>query len=335
MPRAAILSLHRWLALAFAPFLLLQALTGTALILHAAANPPGSSAPASPHVGPLVKGAEQALPGFRVTRLYLSPAPFAELRAPDGQARYAALDPATGRATATGPLWHFPYRAAVQLHYRLGIGRLGMAIVLANGAALAILAISGAAYWWPGRSRMIAALAVRGNLPPRFRLRQWHRTVGMSAAALALYSAATGITLLAPDVLAEPARTGTATVPQIDGPRIDRTVAAAQARFPGAVLRDIRFPPADRLDINFSAPERNPRAVHTVSARPSDGAILMAVPAKDNPVLWMKVLALHTGEQFGPGGMALLLAESGALAFLVWAGLRMWLQARAGKRKAK
>ena len=341
MRRAAVLSLHRWLALAFAPFLLIQALTGAVLVIHETMDTFKSQRQASAPVSRMVEGAIAALPGHRVTRLYVGTAPFAELSGPDGAAGYASVDPATGTTLSAGRLWRFPYRAIVQVHYRLASGGTGLVIVLTTGAVLAVLAISGAVFWWPGRTKALRALAVRRNLPARFRLRQWHRTVGVLAATLALFSAGTGLLLAGPDVLAltaSPDATPAASAmppvaPPVKPDQIDRAVALAQAQFPDAALRDIRFPAADRLDLNFAAPERNPRAVHVVSVRISDGTIVKTVPAAENPVLWMKVLSLHTGESFGLAGIVLLLGESGSLAFLVWAGLRMWLQARARKQK--
>lgn len=325
MRRAGFLTLHRWLGLALAPFVLFQALTGTVLVLHElpARTPPARMA----SVIAFKAAAEAALPGARLTRLYL-PGPggddaFAELSGPG----YAALDGVTARVLYRGPLWHFPYRAAVQLHYRLAGGTPGMVLVALTGAVLMLSTLSGLVFWWPGRGRLVQALKVRPGLTPRVRLRQWHRTIGALAASLALFSATTGLLLIAPDLLATaPLRASAGPAPTAR--QIEAAIAAAQARFPGAVLRDVRFPAADRLDLNFAAPERNPRAVHVVWVRPSDGAVLKAIPAEANPVLWMRVLSLHTGQSFGPAGMALLLAEAAALVFLAIAGTRMWLTAR-------
>jgi uncharacterized iron-regulated membrane protein len=215
-----------------------------------------------------------------------------------------------------------------------------MVAVLLVGLALALSALSGLIHWWPAGNRLRAALKIRRGLPARLRLRQWHRLTGAVTSAFALFSAVTGVVLIAPDLLtaiapAAPAATTAPPAPPTAG-QIDAAVAKARAAFPGAALRDLRLPPADRIDLNLDAPERNARAVHTVSVRPSDGAVIKAVPARDNPVLWMKVLALHTGQGLplvGPlAGPLLLLAEAAALIFLAWAGWQMWFNAR---RKAK
>jgi len=336
MRRTGLLSLHRWLGLIMAPFLLVQALTGAFLVVREAtvATPPV----VVPSAGTFVAAARAAQPGFRVTRLFLpastGPAAFAELSGPDGRRSYTALDGATARPLESGGLWRFPYRALLQLHYGLASGTAGLMVVAALGAALVLSAAAGLAVWWPGLRRIPQALKVRRKLPGHARLRQWHRSVGAVIAVLTLFSGTTGVLLSVPDVIDAMAPVGVpaAFAPALSPAQIDAALAAAQARFPRARLRDVRFPPGDKLALDFDAPERNARAVHVVVVRASDGTVLKALPARDNPVLWMKVLSLHTGETFGPAGLALLLVEAGALVFLAIAGAAMWLRTR---RKAK
>jgi len=128
MRRAGLLPLHRWLGLALAPFLLIQALTGALLVLHEATVP--HPPPVMARTGQFVDAAQAALPGLRVTRLYLpgstGPTAFAEMSGASGARAYAELDAATARPLATGALWRFPYRAAVQVHYRLASGTGGL-----------------------------------------------------------------------------------------------------------------------------------------------------------------------------------------------------------------
>lgn len=338
MRRPAILSLHRWLGLILAPFLLVQAFTGSVLVLHELFASPAPAASRSAPLSTLIARAEAAEPGYAVRRVYLPAGPgltaFAELQGPAGASAYAELDGASGEILRKGALWRFPYRAAVQVHYRLASGTPGMVLVLLTGLMLALATLSGLVHWWPGRGRVIAALKVRPKLPPRLRLRQWHRTVGAIGALLALFSATTGVLLIAPDLSAgAPPAPALARTPARLPSAIDAAMAAARARFPGAVPRDVRLPPDGRLDVNFHAPGRNPRATHTVSVALDGARVIRAIPAARNPVLWMKVLPQHTGESFGAPGPLALLAEAGALLFLSVAGPLMWLQAR--KRKAR
>lgn len=333
MTRAAFLVWHRRVALVFAPLLLLQALTGAALVFKgplARAFDPAAMTRTGPGIAPvslLAAQAADAVPGARVTRIFFPASPqdiaLAEI---DGGASYAALDPGSGAVLRSGSVWRFPLEAALQLHYRLMDGRLGMALVLANGLALALLAATGLKHWWPGRGRVVKGLKINRRAPGRVRLRQWHRSGGVLASLLVLFSATTGVLLAAPDLLDAPA--APAPVPPRTPAQIDRAVASARAAFPGRSVRDVRFPAAELIRVNLLAPDRNARAVHVVSVRLSDGAVLDALPARDNPALWMKVLSLHTGDSFGLTGRLLLLGEALVLAALALSGPWMWWRAR-------
>jgi uncharacterized iron-regulated membrane protein len=214
-------------------------------------------------------------------------------------------------------------------------GRLGLLLVLANGLSLALIAGSGLAFWWPGRGRALKSLVIRKAAPQRVRLRLWHRSGGVTISIVLLFSAVTGLLLVAPDIAEDggPAVIRPATARSLT--RIDAAVARARAQFPAAQLHDIRFPQADRIEINFSAPARNPRAVHTVKISLSRGELLRSLPAEHNFVLWMKILPLHTGESFGITGRVALLIEALVLSFLTISGPTMWWRARRAKRGGK
>lgn len=341
--RPSLLIFHRRLALTMAPLLLLQALTGSVLLFRTEiartidprAMVRSSSAPDAP-ISTLTARTEAALPGFRVTRLFLPATPrdtaFALLADDQGSARYAAVDPGNGALLAAGGIWRFPLEAALQLHYRLMDAKVGMTVILANALALMILSITGTAFWWPGRKRAIKALAIRAAAPPRARLRQWHRSTGILLALPVLFSATTGLLLILPD-LAEPAGVAASPTPTPGADAIDQAVARAAAAFPGEPIRDIRFPQADRIDVNFLAPQHGPRAVDVASVSLSGGQLLKRIPAAENPALWMTVLPLHTGDSFGIGGRIILLVEAIALIFLACSGPLMWWHARRPRRR--
>jgi len=341
--RPSLLIFHRRLALVVAPLLLLQAMTGSVLLFRAeiarliephamARTGPGRDVP----VSAMTARAEAALPGFRIARLHLPATPrdtaFAQLTDRQGALRYAAIDPGNGRLLAAGTIWRFPLEAALQLHYRLMDAKAGMAVILANALALIFLAATGTAFWWPGRKQAAKSLAIRAGAPPRARLRQWHRSTGVLLSFPVLFSATTGALLIVPD-LAEPAGATPIATPAPGAAAIDRAVAHAAAAFPGERLRDIRFPQADRIDVNFFAPRQGPRAVDVASVSLSDGQLLKRIPATENPALWMTILPLHTGDRFGIGGRILLLIEALALIFLACSGPLMWWHARRPKRR--
>lgn len=333
MRRAGFLTWHRRLALLFAPLLLMQALTGAVLLFHAPLTRmiyPVVGTEGTLPVSRLVEAAGLAVPQARVTRLYLPEtahdAARAELLNRDDTIRYVALDAATARVLQVGGYAAFPLEAALQWHYRLMDGTTGLAIVLANGLVLILLAGSGMAFWWPAKGRFAKSLAINARMPGRVRLRHWHRSGGVVAAIAVLFSAMTGVLLAAPDVLPVPAAAEPAFVPMPE--QIDAAVAVAQRQFPHARIRDVRFAQADRLAVNFFAPARNPRAVHVVAVRLSAPEVLKSQPAATNDVLWMKVLPLHTGESFGLLGQLFLLIEALVLAALAISGPWMWWQAR-------
>ena len=343
------MSWHRRVALVFAPLLLLQALTGALLLfkepLARIIDPAGmevSGNGARPaEVSLLLAKASSIDPDYRVARLFLPQneraTVFAQLNDAAGRTHYASLDPSTGAVLAFGTVWRFPLEAALQLHYRLMDGTAGLAIVLGNGIALIWLAGTGLMTWRPARGRILKSLAIRGNLPARIKLRQFHRSAGVLVSIVVLFSAVSGILLAYPDLAdAGSAPQGLAVEPY-NSAQVDAAIALASSRFPEARIRDIRFPLADRLDINFFAPERNPRAVHVVSVAPKHRRIIRVIPAHQNDEVWMTVLPLHTGDSFGLAGRILLLAEAAALAFLAVSGPIMWWRARKGirsKRKA-
>lgn len=340
--RPQLLVFHRRLALIIAPLLFLQALTGLALLFknelgRLASPPPMQTATArNVPISTIVSGATEALPGYRVSRIFLPATPldtaFVHLVTADGTTRYAAVDPGNGQALASGPVWRFPAEAALQIHYRLLDGRFGMAVVLVNGIALALMAATGMLYWWPGGRRIGKSLTIKASAPPRARLRQWHRSIGVILTPLVLFSATTGILLILPDLTA-PQPPAASAPPPASAARIDTAFDRALAAAPDARVRDIRFPAADRIDVNFYAPRYNSQAVDLVSVRHSDGTVLKTMPAQDNPALWIAILPLHSGTEAGIAGRILLAIEGLALMILAVTGPLMWWQARRPKRR--
>ena len=350
MIKRTFLKWHRWIALAFAPLLLLQATTGAVLALKDIVAPIVPSAPvfqplAQRHDGSpasistLKAKLERYFPRYSVTRLFLpstsQSAAFAQLDNPDGEHRYAVVDPNDGRIMKSGSIWRFPFEAALQLHFQLMKPSVGIAIVIANGAALAIVALSGLVFWWPGRKNMVKALTIRRSANANLMLRQYHRSTGAVIAVIVLFSAVTGVLLDIPNLPPVRAAPPSRQAMHPTALAIDRAVALASAQFPASALRDIRFGTDGTLAINFFAPERNPRAVHVVLVDAASHQLLKAVPAQANTASWMTILPLHTGESFGLPGQLLLLIGVFALIFLTISGPLTWWRSRASKRSRK
>lgn len=338
MTRPTWLRIHRVIGLAMAPFLLLQALTGALLLYRGPAarliDPTGLTSRAR---GPVISAgnaaarAAGALPGHHVTRLFAPDVDgatwFAQLGDANGRAAYASIDPAGGAVLRKGGPFAFPVEAALQIHYRLMAGRVGMAVVMFNALALLAMAVSGLRFWWP-KCNVAKALSIRWTLSPRLVLRQAHRTAGVGAAACLILIAGTGLLLVVPELTED-----SAVVAPVDAPAaaIDRSMALAQSAFPDSNLRDMRFD-GDRLIVNFHAPERNARAVHRAIVTLDRPHIIRATRAEANGALWMMVLPFHAGDVIGPVGPALLMLVALMLAALCISGPLMWWQAAAQRR---
>ncbi len=339
MTRAQWLRIHRIVGLSMAAFLLVQSLTGAMLLyrgpLARLIDPSGmtsAGAGSAISIGAVVATADKALPGYHAIRINapetVGATWLAQLTDQQGHSAYASIDPNGGEIRRAGGLWYFPIEAALQIHYRLVAGKTGMVIITLNALALLFMLASGLAYWWPKRN-LAKALAIRLTASPRLILRQAHRTLGVAMAACLAIIASTGLLLIVPDLF----ETGTP-APRLSLPitAIDQGLALAQNAFPASTLNDARLN-GDRMIINFRAPERNARAVHRVVVDIAASRIVSAIPADQNPALWMTVLPIHTGDILGLIGGALWLIIAIALATLALSGPIMWWHVRTQRRR--
>ena len=151
--------------------------------------------------------ANRTTAGYAVTRLFAPDADgatyFAQMGNRDGAVRYASVDPAGGAVLRSGNVLAFPVEAALQIHYRLMAGTVGIAVIGLNGLALLAMVASGLAYWWPKRGKMGKALAIRWTLSPKLVLRQCHRTAAVLLSAFLLFMATTGLLLVVPELLSK------------------------------------------------------------------------------------------------------------------------------------
>ncbi|MDO7836786.1 PepSY-associated TM helix domain-containing protein [Sphingobium sp. HBC34] len=339
MTRPQWLRIHRIIGLAMAAFLLVQALTGALLLYRGPAtrliDPAGMTSRGTGPVisaGDAVARAASALPGHHVTRLFAPDGEgatwFAQLQDGQGHMAYASIDPAGGALLRKGGLFTFPVEAALQIHYRLLAGKAGMTVVMLNGIALLMMAVSGLYFWWPRRN-FAKALTIRWSLSPRLVLRQAHRTTGVVAAAFLILIAGTGLLLIVPELTDG----GATAMPSAAPPAmIDRSLRLAQSAFPENSLRDLRID-GGRMIVNFAAPERNARAIHRAIVTLDQPRIIRATRAETNGAMWMVVLPIHAGDVIGPAGPALLVLVALVLAALSLSGPILWWQARAQRRR--
>lgn len=326
MSRKSLLVWHRRIALALAPLVLFQALTGLVLLFAPAATPAGDS----PAIAPshLAHQADAAMAGYHTFRLDYpeNGAVEARLTGPAGAAAYVRLDPATARVLDQGPLWHFPWRVAQEWHYSLLAGACGSVVVAVEAIGLLLLAISGLAYWWPSGGRFRQALAIPARAPKRMKLRLWHRSTGVLASALLVLVAGTGLLLvwplMAPSAPAAPRKD--AALP------LDQAAAIARAALPAQALRDIRIAPTGHATFHFAAQSANHWDLDTVTLEP-DGTPTIS-RAANAPAPWMRLLPLHTGDALGMFGKLVIASLAAALVFLTISGTIAWNRARKGKR---
>lgn len=340
MASKRVLSFHRWIALVFAPFLLLQALTGSALLFRSelsAVIEPARSTPQGEtvSVSALYNAARDLRSGVTPTRIFLPGHPdgaaFAHLSDSDGTTSYAMIDPGNAAVIAEGGVWRFPLQAALNLHYQLNAGQAGMLLVCIYGTALAILALTGLWHWWPGRRRALKSLKIPARTPQRLKLQMWHRSTGAVTAIGLIVVAVTGVLTAVPSLAISSLWT-TTPAPAASFPysaeQIDSGIAMAQAEFPQGRLRDIRFRPDGSLAVNFRAPRDGPWAVDTVTVDPAKPDAISAMPTEANDALWTITYPLHTGTIIGPLGRYLILALAAALVFLAISGPLQWWRAR-------
>jgi uncharacterized iron-regulated membrane protein len=342
MKKASFLSLHRWVALAFAPLILLQAITGGILLFREPLGWPfdpavtaSQSQGATAQVANLAAAAERGT-GRRIERLYLprseGGAALARMQG-EGVPYIATLDPVTAEILAQGTIWRFPTEAALDLHYQLLSPPVGAFVVILTGLGLFVIAASGATFWWPGRGRIVQALKVRKGLKGMIRLRAWHRTAGALAVAVIGFSSVTGLAIAV--TILPPLSTPPAGIrPPLSFEATGSAVAVAREEFPQAALRDVRFRPDGSFLLNFQVPGRNVYALHLVAVDPSGRTVVEATPVSERTELWVTLLPLHAGTFLGALGTLLLALEAVALLFLAVSGPLSWWRKTRKKSRA-
>jgi uncharacterized iron-regulated membrane protein len=336
MTKAALLRIHRYAGLLAALFLFVQALTGCLLVYRDDAarliDPAGMQRKTTGGMAPLasVLAAARAVEsGAAIERLYYPASKqgtfLVQMHDEAGKLRFASVDPGNATVLRHGGLWTFPVEAALKVHYTWLAGKAGTAVVVLSGFCLLTLGISGISFWWPRRRQFLKNLEIRTHLSARLVLRQAHRTAGVLVSPILALMAVTGLMIAIPILLeAEAGAVGTTVI----HPSTAKGVALAQAQFPGATIRDVRFPDATHIAVNFNAPERNSRAVHKASVDLISQQVVNTQAADQDGALWVIALPLHAGDAFGTVGHLLILLSGMTLAGLAVTGPLMWWQAR-------
>lgn len=356
--KTTFLKLHRWTGLTVGLLLVVQALTGTALVFRDELErlvDPGlvvAGGPARVPVQSVIDAVRAAHPGAAVLRVELPRADDQALMVRSeggGQRRLTAVDPFSGAIVLDGIATSWPLEWVFNLHENLLVGSIGQTIIGIEGLALIFLAGSGVVYWWPGRKRLRQGFRVKLDASADLRWRTLHRAGGAGISVLLLASALTGVMM----VWKDPLRDGLATVvtvarrpaPKIaaqpDAPMVpvDRLIAQARARFAYAPLRQLRFPSGGRVVAVFlDSGRRSIRAdgssqVYFNAYTGADLGDYVAgeLPPSSEFLDWL--YTVHTGLWAGLLSRLLLLFTGIALAGMAVSGLWLWYTRTARRRR--
>jgi uncharacterized iron-regulated membrane protein len=363
---AVLRRVHRWIGLALALPLILQAATG--LIL--AADPFVSSIEGVPAaIGPLT--APSALRNVDATAILAA----AHTAVPSDQqpSRWRMLPDASVAIDFTAPNQRLPasqvgvdvlsnqvmwvrqnpdsvYRWAHSLHETLLLGLQGRSIVGWIGVGLLLLALSGIPLWWPPRRRWRTGFTVTPRARGWRLQRELHGAAGIWMLLLLLMQSVSGIALAFPQTAraiaglpTQPPRGGrSAGAPGLDpNHAIAAGIAAAEAQFPRATVQDLRLPGlADRPMVAFlrldGDREGAPRA--TVMIDMTTARVLSIQDPRKAPI-GLSVLnwlhAVHDGGAAGPAGRLVMCLFALMLPVFPVTGLAMWMLRRRQRRRAR
>lgn len=353
-----LLSVHRWIGIPLALLMVVQALTGMALVFRDELEPivhpelrVEASGPRVP-VQALIDTAQNAHPEATVSRVEVpqSAAQAVLLKLQDdGHQRLVAVDPYRNVIVHDGFADAWPLEWIFMIHYELLAGPSGEQIVAIEGALLLLLAITGPIVWWPAGGRLRQGFRVKLDATADLRWRTLHRAVGAGAAAFLIVMAVTGALMVWKDplravlrpvatvqikpVVKVAERPGVALMP------VDAMVAKAQLLY-DAPLRQVRFA-QDRRFVGIYLDRTDtvrPDAMTQVYFDGYTGAELgRYVPgtlsAATEVIDWF--YTVHTGVWGGLFGRVLAIVVGVVLVGLSITGVWLWWTRTAKKRRNK
>jgi uncharacterized iron-regulated membrane protein len=348
--RSALILFHRWLALAVSVFILVVAVTGSALVFEGAMD--RGLHPALWRVSPtgqkvsldtLLAHARVVAPK-PITGITLSPADDRAYVVQSG-ALQIFVDPYSGGIVGKRTIdeWNktLPRRLHV-LHVSLMASKAGGEIVGIATVAALLLVVTGIIIWW--REKL---WRVRWSASWKRIVFDLHHSLGVFAALVLLVITTSGLfihyeslnSLMArldrfppPEVPRQAA--GSRTGGQISVDSLYRTALAA---LPGARVMFLTLPP--KADQPFVAAMRFPED-HTPGGRSRvlvdrhSGAVLLATSTRRAEIgtrLGNSIRSIHTGDLFGKPTEAIWLAAAIILATQAVTGCVMWWNGRAAR----
>jgi len=333
--KRTLLTLHRRVAVLFAFFLMVQALSGAAISwrweVARFIDPAGMTASQSverDNIEKVMGRAVAALPEASSTRIYFPTSPqstyLLRLETEKGT-WYASVDPANGALLRQGTVWHFPLEAALQLHFQPLQGRPGNSLVLALALALITVGVTGFLFLRPRQGRWRKQLAIDFRSSGKNLLRQLHRTLGIFVLPLLLTIAVTGA-LLALEILLSPPASSAKKPDYVTTNFAGFACAlkAAKQAFPETRIRDVRIS-GDVVRIQLHEPDNAPWAIHRVTAAMQAPCVIESQPASVRRAWWPQLLPIHTGSLLGTAGRILVTGVAAVLLLLTLMGFWLWL----------
>lgn len=343
MTSAALVRVHRWVALGLGAVVLLLALAGASLVfrdeLTAFFTPEVAIAPraAAPDAWQKVLDAARSrdpearsveiVPAERAARAW--EAVLHGARA----GRHLFVDPHDGRVVADSDRQAMPFVVLFRMHTSFFLGPNGEYLSGLGGLALLFMASSGIVLWWPRAWKYAFRLRLKGNrVAVSYDL---HRSIGALVAIFLVVNAVTGITLvfddaLPPGVNAIAGRQAPAVARPTPGAMrpLDDLVAAANAAFPAGRVSRVRVLEGEPVMVRKRlAADNDTHGMNRIFVDGATGAVLAVRPLDLQPpgsAMYEWIYPLHTGKLVGwPYRIVLVLAGLAPLVSLA-TGLILW-----------
>jgi len=344
--RRALLALHQWIGLAAALFLIVIAVSGSALVFEGEID--RLLNPAASYVTPrgrplpietLIARVESAAPAEQVVAVRIADRPDQAYELSLRSRQSAMVDPYTGALLGLRDRERSVARRLHLLHTRLLAGEAGEAIVGWFTVAMLALALSGLVLWWRRKIVRIggAATWTRANF-------DLHNALGFYSSAVLLAITASGVLIAferTTDPLVRALNRAPEPAPPQSTPRagatrisVDAALAIADAALPGAFASNVNVPAGARAvyRILMKFPEdRTPAGRSRVYVDQFSGALLLVENTRTAP-LGTRILNLkrsaHTGDIFGAPTQALYFVVGLGIAAQAITGSLIWWSRR-------
>lgn len=343
--RRSLLLFHRWAGIVSALFLVLVAVSGSALVFEdnidrllnrhtGYVTPQTSTVP----VEALVQAAAKAQPNVRATGVQIPARGDWAYRIALSNGLTAHLNPYTGQVLGVRNLQTSFARYIHLLHTRFVAGRSGEIFVGWLTVVTLAMSVTGLILWWPRRIFGVGRYSSwrRSNF-------DLHNALGFWASVFIFFISLTGIIIAFEGTLDPVIEKLNGPQPTVDleklrstpvpgGTRVsmDEVLRTANATLPGAFAASVNVPskPTDFFRVLMKFPEdRTPSGRSRVYLDQFSGRVLAVTNTRTAP-LGTAILnvkrSLHTGDIFGAPTQALYFFASLALAGQVITGLLIW-----------